>query len=191
MPKLRLGKDGKKNGTKSEEAAAVETTAVPHATVAGDEQSELGRLRGILFGSLQNDHEQALARLENRIASQASQMRGELEDLVRRLENRISELDARSARDQGDLREQMHSQRNLLNDAIEERSAQVTKLVNDGIEELKESKIDRHRFAKFLTDLSQHLEQQSGPVVADAPPVEPAPKDEPLRLGRAPWHPTA
>lgn len=195
MPKLRLGKDAKKNGTKNESEVATSVTSVAlPAAGSSDEQNELGRLRGILFGSLQTDHEQALARLENRIAGQAAQLRGELEDLVRRLENRISELDARSTRDQGDLRDQMHSQRNLLNDAIEERAAQVTKLVTEGVTELRDTKIDRHRFSQFLTDLSKHLEQQSAPVVpvsSDAPVAEAASKDGALRLGRAPWHPSA
>ena len=139
MPRFRPGKHPKGKAArrvvlrtpKAESAPTpeIEETQAPQSETHAQEHDGLGRLRGIIFGSLQHDQEQLHTRLENRIAAQAANTRRELKALVARLESRIAEVDSRSIRDQADLREQMQSQRISLSDAIEERGTQVTQLV--------------------------------------------------------------
>ena len=177
MPILRMGKHAKKaEDTPEAEIELAAPTAQPETDA--QEQNELVRLRGIIFGTLEHDQQALLARLENRITAQAAQTRVELDALVGRLENRIAELDARSTRDQADLRVQMQSQRDLLTGAIEERGEQVSELVNRDLSELRQSKVDRERFSAFLSGLSTHLE--SGKIPAGpATPVTPEPESAP------------
>jgi hypothetical protein len=176
MPILRMSKHSKNaEDTPEAEIELAAPTAQPEADA--QEQNELVRLRGIIFGTLEHDQQELLARLENRITAQAAQTRVELDALVGRLENRIAELDARSTRDQADLRVQMQSQRDLLTGAIEERGEQVTELVNKDLSELRQSKVDRERFSAFLTGLSTHLESGNIPA-GPAAPVTPEPEPE-------------
>lgn len=190
MPKIGLVGASKK-------AADVKDPEPEHAVPAVEAEhhhhDELDRLRGIIFGSLQTDQEKALARLENRIAAQSAKVRGELDEIVRRLENRIEELDARSSKDQDDLREQLLSQSNLLNDAIEERSAQVSQLVNEGLRDLAHAKLDRQRFSSFLVNLKAHLDQaEEAPVHEESATAEPEETQENsngIKQNRPPWHP--
>jgi hypothetical protein len=153
---------------------------------------DLGRLRGIILGSLQNDQDQALASLENRIASQSAKIRGELDAIVRRLENRIEELDTRSSKDQDDLREKLLSQSKLLNDAIEERSAQVTAIVKKGLTDLGNTKLDRQRFSAFVTNLREHLGKeelaQEATSASEAATSEAESERTPIAR-KPPWHP--
>ncbi len=97
MPKLRLGKHAKK-AESTPEAEIELTVPVAHPETHAQEHNELSRLRGIIFGTLEHDQQELLARLETRIAAQAEKTREELEALVARLENRIAELDSRSTR---------------------------------------------------------------------------------------------
>ncbi len=210
MPKLRLDKHAKK-AVKTPEAEIELTEPVAHPETHAQEHNELSRLRGIIFGTLEHDQQELLARLETRIAAQAEKTREELEALVTRLENRIAELDSRSTRDQADLRVQMRSHRDLLSEAIEERGAQVSQLVNKDLLELRQSKVDREHFSTFLSGLAAHLEHGDVPVdpatptaesetekPASLPPLKSGetklallpPALKPLRLGRPPWHPT-
>jgi hypothetical protein len=171
----------------------------PAASPGGHD--ELEKLRGILFGNLQHEQGQALARLESRIAAQSTKLRAELDEIVQRIENRIEELDTRSTRDHDDLREQLLSQSSLVNEAIEERSAQVTDLVDQGIRDLGHAKLDRQRFAEFVSGLKVHLDQESSAAAAPAP--EPAvshaaPAESPANgkanggtVPRKPWHPAS
>ena len=89
-----------------------------------------------------------------------------------RLENRLEELDSRSTRDQADLRVQMRSHRDLLSEAIEERGAQVSQLVNKDLLELRQSKVDREHFSTFLSGLAAHLEHGEVPVDPATPTAE-------------------
>ena len=193
MPKIGLaGASKKTDDTEASEAPnGAHLAETPHHEPHHD---DLDRLRGIIFGSLQNDQERALARLENRIAAQSAKIRGELDEIVRRLENRIEELDTRSSKDHDDLREQLLSQSNLLNDAIEERSAQVTEIVNEGLTDLANTKLDRQRFSAFVTSLREHLDQEapaqeSRQVTAAPEAATSGAESNGTPLPRKPWHP--
>ncbi|MEM7410051.1 MAG: hypothetical protein AAF430_07455 [Myxococcota bacterium] len=157
MAKLNLKKISKKSA-EAPEAPATETEATETTPASTAEADELSRLRGILFGSAINEQEQALARIENRMAAHAAEVRGEIDALGRRLENRISELGARANQDQNSVREQLLGQSELLKNSVQERSDQTLLLVNRGIEELREHKIDRTKLSEFLLDLGSRLE---------------------------------
>ena len=107
MPKLRMGKHAK--NAESAPEAEIELTVPIGQSKTYAKDNELGRLRGIIFGSLEHDQHELLTRLENRITAQAEKTREELDALVCRLEDRIAELDARSTRKQADLRGQVVS----------------------------------------------------------------------------------
>ena len=122
---------------------------------------DLSRLREIIFGSFLSEYEQQIARIETRVAMEASKVRTEVAEIVRQLEGRIAQVDARAQKAQCDLRQQILSQSNLLSDAIQEHSEQAIHLVEKGLQELRVKKIDRTAFSTFLDNLRTHLDQQS------------------------------
>ena len=162
MAKLNLNKITKKSPEVAPEKSTAETVTETPTTTS--ETDELARLRGILFGSTMNEQEQALARIENRMAAHAAEVRTELDALGRRLENRIAELGARANQDQNSVREQLMGQSELLKNSIQERSDQTLLLVNRGLEELRDNKIDRTKLSEFLLDLGSRLEGEQSDV---------------------------
>lgn len=154
MAKIDLSKISRKISSKPEPQAA----SKPAAPAAED---GLERLRAILFGSLREKYAQQAARIETRVAMEASKIRSEVGELTRRLESRIDQIDSRSARTQSDLREQILSQSNLLNETIKERGEKMLQVIDRGLQELRDTKIERSQFSNFLAGLTSHLDQQS------------------------------
>ena len=136
-----------------------------------DAASDLEQLREIICGALFNDYERAMDRLEQRIGVEAAALRSELAAIDRRVSDRIREIEARNTHAHSDLRDQLLSQSNLLNDAIQERSAHITRSMNEGLQELRETKIDRTTFSSFLGNLAAHIGEQG---VSSAEPSEQA-----------------
>jgi len=127
------------------------------AGATSDPASDIKALREIIFGKLFEECEQLMTRLEDRLAGEASRLRSELGELDRKLADRMEQIEARNVKAHSDLREQLLSQSNLLNDAIQERGEHVSKKLEDGLAELRESKIDRTTFSSFLGGLASHI----------------------------------
>ena len=128
-----------------------------HAAPAGHgnaSQDELARLRGILFGGVVGEFVDAVTRLETRLQTEEAEIREELAKFEQRVEDRLVETDTRSSRSQADLRQQILRQSNALNDAVKERSAHAVRLANDGLQKLRNGKIDRSKLSSLLHDLA-------------------------------------
>jgi len=134
----------------------------------GGAAGDLGKLREIVFGDLLGHYGQELARLENKIAAEATQIREELGQLGRRIEDRVTEIDTRAIKEQTTLREQILSQSNKLKDSIREHGEQATKLVDEGLTELRASKIDQGTFSSFLRDLAAHVDETTKAAPANS-----------------------
>jgi ABC-type phosphate transport system auxiliary subunit len=141
-------------------APAPEAKVAPQRVDDAAGKQEIGALRDILFGTMLEQHDQEMARVETRIAMEASKIRSEFGEFARRFEDRIAEIDARTSKGLNDLREQILSQSNLLNDAIQERNEQVVSHVNKGLQDLRAAKIDRATFSSLLSKLAAHLERE-------------------------------
>jgi hypothetical protein len=133
----------------------------------GGTNADLGQLREILFGAALKESEQEVARVETRVAMESARVRSEFGDFGRRLEERITEIDARSSKSLSDLREQLLAQSNLLSDAIQERNEQVILHVNKGLQELKQSKIDRTAFSNLLFTLGATLAKEAEAAITE------------------------
>ncbi len=146
-------KDGKK--------PAVDPTpngdALEAAAAGGALDESLLQLRQIIFGNRMSEFEEEVVRLENRIASESALVRQEVEELGRRLEKRITEIDTRATKGHSDLREQLLSQSNLLTDAIQERAEQAMNALNQGLQEVRESKLDNKTLANLLVNLATEI----------------------------------
>lgn len=137
---------------------------------AGDPASEIKALREIIFGKLFEEYDQLMQRLEEKLTGEASRLRNELVDLDRKLADRLEQIEVRNVKAHSDLREQLLSQSNLLNDAIQERGEHVNKRLEDGLAELRESKIDRSTFSSFLGGLASHIGELRAASGADPEP---------------------
>jgi hypothetical protein len=137
---------------------------------ASDPASDIKALREIIFGKLFEEYEQLMTRLEERLAGEASHLRSELAELDRTLAGRMEQIEARNVKAHSDLREQLLSQSNLLNDAIQERGEHVSKRLEDGLAELRETKIDRTTFSSFLGSLASHIGELRAASGADPRP---------------------
>jgi hypothetical protein len=134
----------------------------------GGSAGDLGKLREIVFGDLLGRYGQELARLENRIAAEATQIREELGQLGRRIEDRVAEIDTRAVKEQTALREQILAQSNKLKESIREHGEKASKLVDEGLTELRASKIDQGTFAGFLRDLAAHVDATTKAAPTDS-----------------------
>lgn len=134
----------------------------------GDAAGDLGKLREIVFGDLLSRYGQELARLENRIAAEAAEVREELGQLGRRIEDRITDIDTRATKEQDSLRDQILSQSSALKDSIREQGEQAIKSVDEGLKELRASKIDHGTFSSFLRDLAEHVDKTAKKAPANA-----------------------
>jgi hypothetical protein len=159
MAKIDLSKISRRISSKPEVPAA-RAPGMPTADTAPRAEDGLERLRGIIFGSLLEKYAQQAARIETRVAMEASKIRTEVGELTRRFESRIAQIDSRSARTQSELREQILAQSNLLNDTIRERSENALQKIDDGLQTLRDTKIERSQFSNFLASLTSHLDQQ-------------------------------
>jgi len=167
MAKINLSRISARVTPKAE-APASEAKPVPNGAAGAADKHEIGALRDILFGTLLKENEEEMARVETRVAMEASKIRSEFGEFGRRLEDRIAEIDARTSKGLNELREQILSQSNLLNDAIQERNEQVALHVNKGMQDLRASKIDRATFSSLLFKLATHLNQE-GKAASAAP----------------------
>jgi len=162
MAKIDLSKISRRISSKPEVSAASGAAATPGA------EDGLERLREILFGSLLEKYAQQAARIETRVAMEASKIRTEVGELTRRFESRITQIDKRSLQTQGDLREQILTQSNLLNDTIKERSEKTLQMIDKGLQELRDTKIERSQFSNFLASLTSHLDHEGAQTRAAA-----------------------
>jgi hypothetical protein len=112
MAKINLSRISARVTPKAE-APASEAKPAPGAAAGEDDKQEIGALRDILFGTMLEENERELARVETRIATDASKIRSEFGEFGRRLEDRIAEVDARTSKGLNDLREQIISQTKL------------------------------------------------------------------------------
>jgi len=160
MAKIDLSKISRKISAKPELPAAGNGVGAATAPTA---ESGLERLRGILCGSLLEKYAHEAARIETRVAMEASKIRAEVGELTRRFEGRIAQIDSSSQRGQAELREQILKQSSVLNDAIVERSDKALQKIDKGFQELRDSKIERSQFTNFLASLTSHLDQQVAP----------------------------
>ena len=122
---------------------------------------ELERLRSIVLGGVVSEFTQAVEQFERRIDAEGASLRAELEKFEQRIEDRLVEVDSRSCQGQTELREQLSLQSNKLGDMIKERSAEAVRLANEGMQELRQSKLAGADFAAFVKALSAHLADQS------------------------------
>jgi len=134
-----------------------EAAHAPAAAGASDPARDLEAIRGIIFGKLFEDYEKLMKRLEESLVGEAARLRSELGELDRKLADRVEQIEARNVKAHSDLREQLLSQSNLLKDAIAERNEHLTKKLDDGLDQLRQSKIDRSAFASFLGGLASHI----------------------------------
>ena len=135
----------------------------PQAAGAGAEPSaasgsELEWLREIMFGALVREFEHTVTRLETRIAAEEAQLRGDLVKFEQRLEDHLVEVDTRSCQSQAEMRQQILSHSNSLNDTIKGRSADAVRGANGGFEELRREKLTTTEFSTFLRGLVEHLD---------------------------------
>jgi len=119
----------------------------------------LAKLRDIVFGDRFHSFQYEVSRVEKRLTDEVTALRDEIRGFGRRLEEKITELDARTTKGDGELRDQMLSQSNVLADAIQERTQHAIKLAEDGLAELRETKLERTVLSSFLVDLASELNQ--------------------------------
>lgn len=168
MAKINLSRISARVTPKAAAPASEPKAAHPRAADAAGNEREIGALRDILFGTMLERHDQEMERVETRVAMEASKIRSEFGEFARRFEDRIAEIDARTSKGLNDLREQILSQSNLLNDAIRERNEQVVRHVTKGLEDLRAEKIDRATFSSLLSELATQLESDGKPAGSPA-----------------------
>lgn len=123
--------------------------------------SEMEQLRKLIFGNALGGYEREVARVETRIAMEASKIRTEIGELGRRLEGRIAEIDMRATKGHSELGEQITSQATMLRNAVDDRSEKTLGIVNKSLQEIRDQKVDRGAFASFLSNLGQHLDAEN------------------------------
>lgn len=168
MAKINLSKISRRAIFKAAPPARVAPKA--SATVANDAKDGEGieNLREIIFGSMMEKYEEEIARLENRVAMEATSIRAEIAELGRTLENRVSEIDTGCSQAESVIREQILDQSNQLTEAIQECSERAIALMNAGVQEIRDQKIDRTTFANFLVNLGAHLDHDGSQKQAAA-----------------------
>jgi len=146
--------------TQAKSPATTEALA-PSPPVADPQTSaradELDRLRGIVLGSAASDFDRAVRRVEERIVAEGETLRAQIAKFEQRIDERVEEVDSRSTEAQAELREQILSHSNQLGDRIKERSAESVRLLNEGLDELRKTKMDDTEFSKFVRALAGHL----------------------------------
>lgn len=140
---------------------AVKAESQPTAGVPAATGDELSSLRNILLGGVVSEFEQALARMEQQMAQEEASLRAELSKFEQRIEDRLVEVDSRSCHSQAELREHVLAQSNKLGDLIKERSAEAIRIANDGLQGLRQSKLNDAEFATFVRGLASHLGDES------------------------------
>jgi len=123
--------------------------------------SEMEQLRQLIFGNVLSGYEKEVARVETRIAMEASKIRTEIGELGRRLESRIAEIDLRATKGHSELSGQITSQAAMLRTAVDERSEKTLGIVEKSLQEIRDQKVDRGAFASFLSNLGQHLDVET------------------------------
>ncbi len=137
---------------------AMKAESAPVAATPGTD--ELASLRNILLGGVVSEFEQTIARLEERMAHEEAGFRAELSKFEQRIEDRLVEVDSRSCHAQAELREHVLSQSNKLGDMIKERSAETVRIANEGLQGLRQSKLNDAEFGDFVRGLVAHLGEQ-------------------------------
>ena len=131
--------------------------AADDAMAETDGAGELERIRSILLGTSVSDFEQEVSRVEERLAVEEANLCTQISKLEQRIEGRLAEIDSRTSQAQSQLREQVLSQSNQLGDDSKKLSAQTLQLVNDGLDDLRQTKMDSAEFSKLLKMLAGHL----------------------------------
>jgi len=137
----------------------------------GEPGNDLQRLREILLGGMVEQFANAVERLEQRMDLEKASLRAELEKFEQRFEDRLVEVDSRGSQARAELREQLALQSRELQDLIKCRSAEAVRTVNEGLAELRSSKLDGSHFSSFVKGLAAHIadaDADAGEAEADA-----------------------
>jgi len=158
MAKINLSRISKRVIPKAAPATDVRPVASAAAVTDPKAGDGIENLREIIFGSMIKKYEEEIARLENRVAMEATSIRSEVAELSRTLENRVSEIDSICSKGESGIREKILDQSNQLTEAIRECSEKAIASMNEGVQEIRDNKIDRRTFANFLVNLGAHLD---------------------------------
>jgi hypothetical protein len=140
---------------------ALDSMATSDAT--GSAASEVENIRKLLLGSLPEQYERQIERLEVRIAESAADLHIALSALERRLEKRIVGVDAANRTSNGELRQQLLEEMRVVSEAVETYHAKAMQRVEQGLQELQSAKLDQATFSNFLESLARYLGREDAP----------------------------
>ncbi len=127
-----------------------------------DLRADLQRQVGLLERQLQNEAnvltEQLRSERQQREAG-GEEALGKLSQLRSELEERMRRADAQGEQAHRDLRDQILSQTNLLAAALEKRHQEATRMISEGLLELRSSKTDGATLSSLLTELANRLQE--------------------------------
>ena len=78
--------------------------------------------------------------------------------MTARLDDRVGELDTRTTKSEEGLKEDLQARSDVLATAIQESHQQAVEILNQGLQELRDNKIDSKALSGFLVDLAGQLE---------------------------------
>jgi hypothetical protein len=127
------------------------------AAPAANDVSDVASLRKLLLGSLPEQYERHIERLEMKIAEGAADLHVALSALEQRLEKRIVGVDVDSRTSTGELRQQLLDEMRGVNEAIRNYHAEAMRRLEHGLQDVQEAKLDRVTFSTFLESLARYL----------------------------------
>lgn len=119
------------------------------------------QIRNIIFGSQMEAYENRFRSLEERVFKELGLLR---EETIRRFEATKEELSTEraerteeAARDRQAHEQQLSHEVEVLNREIDKRHQKLLRLLENGMDRLKNEKTNRHDLAKLLTKMANQL----------------------------------
>ena len=143
-----------------EERLAKET-----ADLREEVKRRLSALEAYMKGEVESQSDRLRAEQEGRSAGD-KELGRELRDSAQQFDQKLSQLDDLVARNQRDLRQQLHTQHHELVDDIRQKVEDVLGRLAHEAQELRSDKTDRKALAALLTEMAMRL---NGDIRALAP----------------------
>ena len=93
-------------------------------------------------------------------ATSVDDLKGKLKDTQQLLEKKTVALDQQMTKGQGDLRQQLLERSKKLNDDMQKKYKEITKLLETSIQELRTDKTDRLALADLLMGMALQLKEE-------------------------------
>jgi hypothetical protein len=156
-----------------DEIHRLEDQLVRQGTTLREILEDLGKNLGTLERLVRCESNTALERCntESRERKTAVDVIGKrVDEMGHQFDAKLAEIDERTRRGERELRDHLLSQTKLLSDAITQHHEDAVRLVNEGMRDLRASKVDRAALAAILVQVGMRLDAESAAAaVATAP----------------------